>query len=334
MQRNAGRAKLADVAQLAGVSTSTVSRVLSNPELVAQATRDMVMQAVADTGYRVNHAARNLRKQRTGGVVALVPNMGNPFFAKILDGMAQELAQAGYDLLVADTLDGTGQHRPLLRFLDPSRADGIILMDGMVPLGDLLAHDGIPPVVTACEWIETIDLPRIMLDNRKGAYLAVEHLRSLGHDHIGLIGGPPGNVLHKDRLAGAHEAAGPARLTIFEGDFSMQSGQQAAKEWLALPNSDRPTAVFAFSDEMACAFLSSLQRQGLRAPDDVSVIGFDDIELATHLVPALTTVRQPRRELGQQAARVVLDRITGRQVGPMTVLEPRLMLRETTGRRS
>lgn len=324
-----GRARLSDVARLAGVSASTVSRVLSNPGLVAEATRIAVMQAVAQSGYRMNHAARNLRKQRTGSVVALVPNLGNPFFAKILDGMGRELAAAGYDLLVADTLEDSGRHRTLARFLDPSRADGIILLDGLVPLGEAAAS-GLPPIITACEWIENSNLPRVILDNAAGADLAIKHLRELGHDHIGLICGPAENILHKTRLHAARQAATGARLTIFPGDFSLQAGQQAARSWQALEAADRPAAIFAFSDEMACAFISEVQRSGWSVPGDISVIGFDDIELASYLSPALTTIRQPKRDIGRRAARTILDLIAGRQVPPATLLAPMLMRRETT----
>ncbi|MDP0926681.1 LacI family DNA-binding transcriptional regulator [Paracoccus onubensis] len=324
-----GRVKLLDVARVAGVSTSTVSRVLSQPDLVAEATREAVMNAVAETGYRMNHAARNLRMQRTGCVVALVPNLGNPFFAKILDGMGRELAAAGYDLLVSDTQDGDGRHVSLHRFLDRSRADGIILTDGLVPQAGLETPDS-PPVITACEWIEGAKLPRVMLDNREGGRMAVAHLRELGHRHIAVIGGPPDNVLHKARLAGAEEAAGDRPLTVFRGDFTLQAGAAAAQAWMALPVSERPTAIFAFSDEMACAFTARLQRAGMQVPRDVSIVGFDDIEMASHLAPALTTIRQPKRELGMQAARVILRRIEGREVAPMTLLRPLLMLRETT----
>ncbi|MGA0614843.1 LacI family DNA-binding transcriptional regulator [Paracoccus sp. KR1-242] len=330
MEKLPPRIKLADVARLAGVSASTVSRVLSNPGLVAEATRSAVIEAVEASGYRMNHAARNLRKQRTGSVVALVPNLGNPFFAKILDGMGRELASAGYDLLVADTMDGQGRHIALQRFLDPSRADGIILLDGLVPAGDLLGGIDIPPVVTACEWIEDADLPRVMFDNHKGGRMAVRHLRDLGHRHVGLIGGPEENVLHKARLAGAGAAAPDVRLTVFSGDFTLQAGHAAAMQWQALPPAERPGAIFAFSDEMACAFVATLQRHGFSVPRDVSVVGFDDIELVSHLSPALTTIRQPKREIGRQAARIILERIEGRDVPPMTLLEPRLMLRETT----
>ena len=325
-----GRARLSDVARLAGVSASTVSRVLSHPGMVAEATRRAVMEAVAQSGYRMNHAARNLRKQRTGSVLALVPNLGNPFFAKILDGMGRELAAQGYDLLVADTLEDSGRHMRPDRFLDPSRADGIVLLDGLAPFGDLAGRPGLPPVVTACEWIEGADLPRVMLDNREGGRLAVAHLRGFGHDHIGLIGGPPGNVLHKARLQGARDAAQGARITVFPGDFTLQSGQRGALAWQALPPAERPTGVFAFSDEMACAFMSGLQRAGHAVPRDVSIVGFDDIELVSHLAPALTTIRQPKREIGRKAARIILDRIAGREIPAVTLLAPLLMVRETT----
>lgn len=321
------RAKLSDVARLAGVSASTVSRVLSNPDLVAEPTRLSVMEAVAHTGYRMNHAARNLRKQRTGCVVALVPNLGNPFFAKILDGMGRGLVGAGYDLLVADTRQ---DHGALQRFLDPSRADGIILLDGLLPVGDLTTRSRIPPVITACEWIEDSALPRVILDNREGARLAVAHLCGLGHRHVGVIGGPEENILHRARMDGVRLAAEGIRITGLPGDFTLQAGQAAAQAWQALAPADRPTAIFAFSDEMACAFLSDIQRAGVRVPDDLSVMGFDDIDLVSHLTTPLTTIRQPKREIGRKAAQIILRRIAGEDVPRTTLLEPQLMVRETT----
>ena len=160
--------------------------------------------------------------------------------------------------------------------------------------------------------------------------MAMQHLLGLGHRHIGVIGGPAANVLHIARLTGATEAAGDARLTVFAGDFSLQAGQAAAQAWLALPATQRPSAVFAFSDEMACAFVATLTRAGLSVPRDVSVIGFDDIELVSHIAPALTTIRQPKRDLGRLAARVLLNRIEGHEVAPLTLVSPILMLRETT----
>ncbi len=327
----AAPARIADVARLAGVSTATVSRVLSRPEMVSEDTRQAVMQAVRETGYRMNHAARNLRKGRTGAVVALVPNLGNPFFAKILSGMGRELAAHGYDLLVGDTQAEGGRHLALRRFLDPSRADGIILLDGLVQRSDLADLAGAPPVVTACEWIEGSAIPRIVFDNEAGAAMAAGHLRDLGHDRIGCIGGPALNVLHRARLAGMRGVLG-ADLVCFDGDFTMESGLRAARLWRQMPMDDRPTGVVAFSDEMACAFIAELRRHGLSVPQDVSVVGFDDIELVSHFSPALTTIRQPKREIGRRAAETVLALIDGRPAAPVTTLPPELILRDSTAR--
>ena len=325
-----GRVKLSDVARMAGVSASTVSRVLSHPDVVAEATRQAVDQAILATGYRINHAARNLRKQRTGCVVALVPNLGNPFFAKILDGMGRELAAAGYDLLIADTQGEGNLAATLQRFMDPSRADGIILLDGRATPAQLVGGPDMPPLIFACEWVDGAQQPRVMLDNDSGADLAITHLRELGHSHIGVIGGPESNVLHQSRLRGVQKAAQGLTLTMFDGDFSMHAGQAAAQRWAAMPHAERPRAVFAFSDEMACAFMATLMRAGFRVPDDVSIIGFDDIELASHLLPALTTIRQPKRDLGRKSAKVALAAIAGGAVARTTLLAPQLMLRETT----
>ncbi|MFD1880485.1 LacI family DNA-binding transcriptional regulator [Paracoccus pacificus] len=327
--------RITDVARLAGVSNATVSRVLSRPALVADATRDSVMRAVAATGYRVNHAARNLRKQRTGAVVALLPNLGNPFFAKIIAAMGRELGRAGYDLLISDTQgDGArgeaARGQAMRRFLDPSRADGIVLFDGLVPPEAVSGSGPLPPVVSACEWIEGAALPRVMLDNAAGTRIAAEHLRQLGHRRIACIGGPARNVLHLTRMAGMNAALGPDGFQVFTGDFTLETGVRAAAEWRALAPDRRPTGIVAFSDEMAWGFISDLLHHGFTVPRDVSVVGFDDIELAAHLIPPLTTVRQPKREIGRLAALAILALIEGRPVADHTTLTPELIIRQST----
>ncbi|WP_041527417.1 LacI family DNA-binding transcriptional regulator [Paracoccus aminophilus] len=320
--------KLADVARLAGVSPATVSRVLSRPAMVAEATREAVLLAIQQTGYRMNHAARNLRKQRTGAVVALVPNLGNPFFAKILAGLGRALEGAGYDLLVGDTLGEGGRRRSLHRFLDPSRADGIVLCDGLVPRAELTNSRLAPPIVMACEWREDMELPAVAFDNAAGTELAARHLYELGHRRIACIGGPEANVLHRTRLDGVARVFD--KFTVFSGDFSLEAGRRAAEAFLALAPAERPTGVVSFSDEMACAFISELHRHGILVPRDVSVVGFDDIELVSHLAPPLTTVRQPKREIGRMAAQTMLAVIEGRPVEPRVMIPPRLMIRAST----
>ena len=325
-----GAARLADVARLAGVSVATVSRALSRPDLVSPDTRDAVQQAIAATGYRMNHAARNLRKGRTGAVVALVPNLGNPFFAKILAGMGAALNAQGYDLLVGDTLAPGGRHRALRRFLDPSRADGIILLDGQVTADDLAALPGAPPLVMACEWIEGAPLPRVVLDNAAGTELAARHLLALGHRRIGWIGGPEDNVLHQARVTGLARVL-PDPGPGYDGDFTLESGVSAAERWLDTRAADRPTAVIGFSDESAAGFMGELQRRGVSVPEQVSVVGFDGIDWVAHLPVPLSTVRQPKRDLGSAAARGLMALIAGQPVASSTVLEPQLVLRKSSG---
>ncbi len=323
------RPKIVDVARLAGVSTATVSRVLSNPQVVSAETRRLVEEAIRQTGYRLNLAARNLRHRRTGGVVALVPNLSNPFFSQILAGIASVLAPAGYNLLVADTRAEGGES--LLAYAEPSRADGLIVLDGSLPAEGLSRR---VPVVLACEWIPGLAAPRVKIDNRQGAVMAVEHLIELGHKRIAHVAGPPGNVLSEARLAGTEQALAAHGLPaprIFPGDFTLESGRRAGAEWLALPPAERPTAVFLASDAMACGFIGEVQHHGVTVPRDVSVMGFDDIELVAHMTPPLSTIRQPREAIGRRAAQRLLDRIAGDDRADDTVLPVELVRRGSTG---
>ncbi len=325
------RPKISDVARIAGVSTATVSRALSNPGVVSEETRAAVAAAIRATGYRLNHAARNLRHRRTGGIVALVPNLANPFFSQILSGIAAVLGPAGYNLLIADT--STAGAETLLEYAEPSRADGLIVLDGALPAEGL----GRVPVVEACEWVPGLEAPRVKIDNRAAAGLAVEHLAALGHRRIGHVAGPRGNVLTEARLSGTEEALAARGLpfpetALYPGDFSLDSGRAAAERWLAQAPGQRPTAVFLASDAMACGFIGEVQRQGLSVPGDVSVVGFDDIELIAHISPPLTTIRQPRAAIGRIAAERLLARLRGDtdEDGADTILPVELVVRAST----
>ena len=326
-----------DVAREAGVSTATVSRVMSNPGIVAATTRAAVEEAIARTGYAVHHSARNLRRQRTGSIVALVPNLANPFFSQILSGISATLSPRGYHLLIADTQDGPQAGGQLLHYLGHGVADGLILFDGTVERAHLEPGSGdrpLPPMVIACEWMEGLALPNVRVDNVEGARLAVDHLVGLGHRRIGHLTGPAGNVLTEARIAGTRAALGEAGLAVrsewfFAGDFSLDSGAFAAGEWLAM--AERPTALFCASDEMAAGFIGAVQAAGVEVPRDVSVVGFDNIEIAAHLTPALSTVRQQRTSIGVEAARMVLGCIEGAVTGaPELVLPVELIARRSS----
>lgn len=314
-----GLPSIRDVAKAAGVSTATVSRAISAPEKVSPRTRQAVQAAIRATGYTINLAARNLRRQETGGIAVLVPNLANPFFARILSGIAEIMSQAGTNVLIADTAPGINDERRIVEYLGNNRADGLIVLDGALPV-TTLRDRGDPrsraPMVFACEWIPDLPRPTVRIDNHAAAALAVRHLLGLGHRRIGHVAGPPGNVLTEARRAGTAAALRAAGLDLrpdwlLEGDFSMRSGVAAAERWLRLP--DRPTAMFCASDEMAMGFIGALHRAGLSVPGDVSVVGFDDIEFAEYGVPPLTTVHQPRTEIGRAAAELLLARIRARR---------------------
>jgi len=301
-----------DVARVANVSTATVSRALSYPERVSEETRRLVIEAIEQTGYRVNQIARNLRRKQTGAIVVLVPNIGNPFFSQILAGIEAAAARAGYSVLIADTRAPHAQEGQLADYLN-SRADGLVILDGSLPR-DLLPEPGRPrpPIVFCCEWIDGSALPSIRVDNEAGAAIAVDHLVGLGHRKIGHILGPADNVLTHARLAGVRGALAQHGLKerpdwFFAGNFLIEAGVEAARKWLALK--DRPTAVTASSDVMACGFIAELNRAGVLTPRDVSVVGFDDIDIAAQFIPGITTIRQPRLEIGEGAAAALIGLI-------------------------
>lgn len=322
-------ATIQDVARVAGVSTATVSRTLSKPNVVAAPTREAVLNAVAETGYRINATASNLRRQRTGSVIVLLPNLANPFFSQILAGLASVLTPAQYGMLIADTQSGPDPDERLLHYLTSGQADGLVLLDGALS-PQVLATPGRPPVVMACEWMGR-DLPSVRIENERGAALAVGHVARLGHRRVGHVTGPRGNVLAEARLEGFRDALSAVGLPlrddwVLEGDFSMDSGAAAGRAWLAM--TDRPTALFFSSDEMAAGFMGAVQRAGVEVPRDVSLVGFDNIEIAQHLSPALTTIRQPRTRIGVRAAELLLDMIdTGQLTGPSDVIEVEFIAR-------
>lgn len=330
--------KITDVARLAGVSTATVSRALSKPETVAESTRNTVLAAAEKTGYRVNLSARNLRRQRTGAIVVLVPNIGNPFFSEILAGIETALSESDINMLVVDTRQAHMKPQLVLEYLHATRADGIIALDGSLPdaiLSVASTGAGAPPIIFACEWTPRGEFSSVRANNAHGGELAVAHLAGLGHRTIGMITGPDDNVLTHARTKGAAQGLAERGLIldpahVFAGDFSLDAGALAAQVWLGLRQ--RPSALFCQSDQMAFGFISELARNGISVPGDVSIVGFDDIAIAQRFIPALTTVRQPRKKLGLSAARLLIDHI-GTNASPAietTILEVELIVRDST----
>ena len=306
---------LQDVARIAGVSTATVSRALSYPDMVSESTRNRVAKAVDLSSYRINRAARNLRTQRAHSVLVLLPDLANPFFSTILEGISLSLSRKRYSMLIASTKQVQDSGERLVDYLEDARADGMIILDGGLSADVITSLEKAPQsqrILLACEWLEGTEFPTVRSENRKGTRAAVQHLSGLGHTKIAHVTGPQDNVLthaRKDAFVAEIEALN-LKLEpewIIPGDFSLAAGCLAAKTWLALD--DRPTAVFCASDLLALGFISELSRHDLKVPEDVSVMGFDDIELAEQFIPPLTTIRQDRLRIGETAANMLLERL-------------------------
>jgi LacI family repressor for deo operon, udp, cdd, tsx, nupC, and nupG len=326
------------VAKRAGVSTATVSRVLSHPAVVATATRQRVLRAVEALGYTPNSAASNLRTLRTRKLLVTVPDISNPFFSLILQGIEDAALRAGYAVLVGDTQHDTQREEGYARMLKRREADGLIFLGHRLPqeAAELVraAAPACAPIVNGCEFSPTLGIPGVHIDNAKAAAEAMAHLYSLGHRRVGIVTGPLVSPLSRDRLRGvtsqARRAGAERGLMVVHGDFSIESGVAAGERlFKGVP---APTAVFCFNDEMAIGVLHAARQGGLAVPRDVSVVGFDDIRFAQYSEPALTTVAQPMREIGERLVRMILDILEGGVSNPASITLPhRLVLRATTG---
>ncbi len=331
-------ARIQDVARLAEVSTATVSRALAHPERVSPEARARVMEAIAQVGYVPNPAARTLRSQKTRMVLVVLPTLDNVFFSKILRGIEETLFEAGYGMIIGD-LDGSPEKEArFASFMAAGQVDGAILLNGHL-VGQSRDGRGQPfktnvPMVALCEAIPGADIPQIVVDNRAAAQRMTEYLASLGHRRIGYVRGPADNVLERERFKGYSDGLRAAGLPfdgafVWPGDYSLDAGAAAGDSILA--REVRPTAVFSSNDEMAIGLMRTLISAGVRVPEDISVAGFDDIEFAAVVEPPLTTVHQPRRELGQTGATVLLDLLAGRAKAPRVRLKTELVVRGSSG---
>ncbi|PZQ65366.1 MAG: LacI family transcriptional regulator [Phenylobacterium zucineum] len=330
-------ATIQDVAKDAGVSTATVSRVLSAPERVSEATRARVMAAVDRLGYAPNVAAKSLRTLRTEKILVTVPDISNPFFSQVIRGVEEAASAAGYSVLLGDTRGEEAREEQFARMLRRREADGLIFLGHHLSpaLAEMVAALGPKaPVVNGCEYSPELGVSSAHIDNERAAAEAMEHLYALGHRRIGVITGPLVSPLSRDRLAGVTKAARrhgcEADLAVATGDFSIDSGRREAEALLA--REAPPTAIFCFSDEMAMGALAALRRRDLRCPRDVSVVGFDDTRYAGMLDPPLTSVSQPMEDIGREVVALLLEILSGASAGPRQVTLPhRLALRESSG---
>ena len=331
----AQRPTLEAVARRAGVSRATVSRVVNGSTTVAEPIRKAVHQAVAELGYVPNLAARTLVTQRTDSIALVMPEEATRVFSDdqvfpgIIRGAAQELEAADKQLVLMLAGSPAG-HERVERYTTGRHVDGVLFasLHGADPLPAKLAALGIP-VVCSGRPLDGAEVPYIDVDQVGGVTRAVRYLIDSGRRRIATIAGPQDMVAGIERLAGYRDTVAAAGLPemVAVGDFTRESGAAAMRELLAAhPDLD---AVFAASDLMAHAALRTLREAGRRVPDDVAVIGFDDIETAAYTDPPLTTVRQPILELGRQGTRLLLRLAAGEAVEPALILPTELVIRES-----
>ncbi|MEI2429939.1 LacI family DNA-binding transcriptional regulator [Lysobacter yananisis] len=330
-------ATIYDIAKHVGVSAGTVSRALSRPDKVLPATRQRIEEAAAALGYVPNTVARTLKTQRSGKILVTVPDIANPFFAQILQGAEDAAQAADYAVLLGDTQNRPDREERYAQMLPRNEADGLIVLGHRLPptAQEIVKRLGATaPVVNGCEFDPALGIPSVHIDNAAASRAAMEHLYGLGHERIAVIGGPPDNPLHRQRLEGVEAAArtrGRLRLLkIAPGDFSIESGYAAGKKLLGQGQGAAPTAAFCFSDQMALGVLAACRDLGLRVPEDFSIVGFDDLASSRYLTPPLTTISQPMREIGVRAVNLLLAIIEAVDVPHQQTLDFSLMLRGST----
>jgi LacI family transcriptional regulator len=333
------RATIRDIASLAGVSIATVSRVLNDRPDVAPETREAVLEVVRQQAFATNRSARSLSGGRTGLVGMTTPMVQAAYFALVLSGASEALYEQDMRAIVCPTLHQHEREVTLLDRLVHGTTDGAIIQLPEESSDELkaLLDQGYPVVVVDPRLPLDEDIPCVSAAHAAGARAATNHLLALGHRRIAAITGPKGWVATEERRNGYHAALAAAGVLPHaelevEGHWRIPHGFAAASVLLDLE--PQPTAIFAFNDNMAIGAMQAARERGLRVPDDLSIVGFDDLEEAALVTPALTTVRQPLAEMGRMAVSLLLRLLDKQRVETLRIeLATKIVVRDSTAAR-
>lgn len=324
-----------DVAERAGVSVSTVSRVLTSNAPVQEETKKAVEAAIQTLGYRPNGLARSLRSNETKTLGLIIPDVANPFFPEVAKGVEDAACKRGYSVILCNSGNDRAKEAMYFEVLQERRIDGIIITgSGSLDEYAQLREKEDFPIVFLDRNAEGLNVDSVESDSYSGACQAVQHLIQLGHREIAFVSGPSAASTSGRRLRGyidtlSRHGISPLPENIFPGDFTLEAGRQAGMA--LLKRARRPTAVFVSSDIGAVGVMMAAESMHLRIPEDLSVVGFDNTLLSMVSRPALTTVSQPKYEMGQQAVRLLIERLKKkRQKVRHVVLGTRLEVRGTT----
>jgi LacI family transcriptional regulator len=307
-------ATIQDVAKRAGVAPITVSRFINNSGYCSQETRMRVEAAIAELGYVPNRLASGLRSNRTNTVALVLTDITNPFFTTIARGVEDTASDAGYMVIFCNTDESFTEETKYLRLLLEQRVDGIILVPA------LNTHDSVTyiqnhdtPIVLLDRRVSGVNADTVRCDSELGAYELTRLLLSLGHHQIAVLSGPRGTSTAEDRVTGSLSALDEANLQhsaaqVFYGSFTQESGYEMTRQ--AMAANPKPTAIFAANNFIAIGALKALQDLGVRVPEDVAVVGFDDLPAAMITFPFLTVAAQPAYEMGRKATEILLARLS------------------------
>jgi LacI family transcriptional regulator len=324
-----------DIALHAGVSITTVSHVVNGTRFVSETARVRVNDAITALKYVPSALARSLKNNRTHTIGMMIPNCSNPFFAELIRGIEDTCFAADFNVILCNSDDDANKQRKYIRVLTEKQVDGLIIFSsgGDTELSQLLREIEMPRILLDRE-VEQVSADLVEVDHEAGAWIATRHLIDLGHKRIACITGPLDLAPARQRLNGYRRAIAEAGLPVtpmweVDGGFTSEMGYSAMQRLLVL--SQKPSAVFASNDLMAIGAICAATAHGLRVPEDVSVVGFDDIALAAYSSPPLTTVVQPKHQLGAMAASFLIERIAHPD-RPLRreILQPKLSLRKST----
>lgn len=323
------------VAEKARVSTTTVSHVINNTRVVSADTRERVLSVIDELRYIPSAVARSLKNDKTHTLGMMIPNNSNPYFAEIIQGIEDESFKLGYNIILCNSYDDPKKQAAYTRVLMEKRIDGLIIVASGSDdeLNQLLSDEAIPKVLVDRE-VPGLAADFIESDHEQGGYLATKHLLELGHTDIACVAGPKTLLPSGDRVHGYLRALQEANVPfqdefLAHSDFTSQGGFTAFQQLLALKK--RPSAIFVSNDLMAIGGLCAAQQAGVQIPTELSVVGYDDIALASFSTPRLTTIAQPKYEIGVLTAQVMVARIKNAEL-PLRreMLQTQLVIRQST----
>lgn len=327
------KASIYDVSKKAGVSVVTVSRVINNASTVRQSSRDKVMKAIKELNYQPSSAAQSLARGKTNVIGLLIPNLTDPFIMEVVDSVDRELEKLGY-FLALSVIDKSDDSTVRSNFLfQHDRVDGILILTPIFEdeYINSLKDKNIPFVIMDNQ-LFPFTVSSIVVDNFKGGYDVTRHLLELGHLKFGCIGGPEEFLSAKHRIDGFKAALAEVGIEpekITRGEFDIETGYEVTHKWVE--DKALPSAIICGDDHIAFGVIDALRENGLKIPEDVSVVGYDDHPFASQLHPHLTTVKQPAVEIGRKGVEALFNAMNGKEKQHVVVkLPPELIIRHTT----